>query len=103
LLVWERFTGKDLEDFGVAIGSVSAEQANIEDFPWPLKEWSLERIIEIHQYVARQLSDSDGKVLDSWDETTAILARIILEERSQADFEDHVERMREITGGVTSK
>lgn len=56
---------------------------------WPFADWSLDRGLAIYTHIAGLLSDSDGKVLDEWDELTAELARIILQERSYAEFVDH--------------
>lgn len=96
LLVWERANGERLEKYGAIPGTAGGEGADLEKFPWPFPDWPLERVLGVYHYVAGQLADSDGRVLDEWDELTAGLARIILEERAQADYADHWQHLQEL-------
>lgn len=94
LLVWEAAHNADLQKLRAAPGSAGADRADLSKFPWPFPDWPLERVLRVYHYVAGQLRDSDGRIFDKWDELTAHLARIIVEERTQADFVDHYNYMQ---------
>ncbi|MGA9769471.1 MAG: hypothetical protein WBV94_10550 [Blastocatellia bacterium] len=64
-------------------------RARLNGEGWPCPQWPLERVHRVYSYVAQMLSDSDGRIYDHWDETTAELARVILSERNQAEFVDN--------------
>lgn len=100
LFVWERF-------HNVAPGGAGGELADLAKLPWPFPEWPLDRVVQVYNYVTGELADSDGRILDSWDALTAKLARIIVEERNQADFADHCNQMAQLksqsqSGGITT-
>jgi hypothetical protein len=52
---------------------------------WPFK-FPLTQVLEAYTYVRRLLDESDGKIKRKWDATVAQLARIILDERNQAEI-----------------
>jgi len=65
------------------IGESAKRYGNGQD--WPFK-FSPEKIASAYLFVVKMLSDSDEKILPDWDETIAILARIVLTRRGQARY-----------------
>lgn len=51
---------------------------------WPFKEFGLDEAWDAYNVVSGLLEKSKEKVLDSWDETTAAMAQVVVSERSWA-------------------
>lgn len=59
---------------------------------WPFTRWPLERVFEIHNYVANLLAENDDAASPEWFEDVVALSRVIQSEQAQDTAVQH--RMR---------